>query len=480
MYDELVHIFRAGFAPWETTYNNAYLGDTILYGNLTAQIGLRYDDQKVNSLDSVAQANSEFPDLLPAVSAPGSLFGEMKWNDVSPRIGLTYAIGPQKKTLVRAAYNRYVDQIGGNSGAGNNFSTAYSYLYYYFTDTNGDHHAQPSEVDYSYLIYAYGVNPDDPSKPVVQLRYGNNTTAPTTDEFILGVEHEFLPEFTVGLTYTHREMNDFLWSRYEKTQGAGDYYTTADYTLGGTFTDTLPERPDRQQQLLRSQGWRSRAVLQGHAEPPRLLAVVRRPRGHGRQASVQSMDAPRQLLVERLDPERQCRGNRRPDPAADASYGCSTCDGSTVVQGSGTTSGAFAGVYINSKWSYTITGLYPIPVIETNIGFNINGRQGYPAPYYHTTSPTNEGRKLVLLNGVDGTRLPDPFTVDLRLSKEFRFGGAGLEVSLDAFNVTDEQTVLQRQLQLYRGGQDAVYASGNHILEMVSPQIFRLGARITF
>ena len=241
VFDVLVHIFRYGSAPWRTTYDNGYIGDTILFGNLTAQIGARYDKQEQSSLDSVAEANTEFPDLLPAVNAKGSIYGTMSWNDISPRVGLTYAIGPQKKTLVRAAYNKYVDQMGGNSTfAGNNFSLAYSYLYYYFTDTNGDHHAQPSEVDFSYLLYSYGVNPTDPSLPVVQTRYGPNATAPNTDEFILGVEHEFMPEFTVGLTYTHRDLNDFLWRRYEKSQGSNDFYTTADYVLAGTYTDMTP------------------------------------------------------------------------------------------------------------------------------------------------------------------------------------------------------------------------------------------------
>jgi len=480
IYDAAVVLFRTGHAPWQTEYNQFYAGDTILWGNLTAQIGFRVDNQKVFSLDSSANANPDFPDLLPAISVPGSAYGSMKWDSVSPRLGVTYAIGEQKKTLLRAAYNRYTDQLGGSSGAGNNFSTAYAYLYYYFEDANGDHTAQRSEIDLSYLVYAYGVDPENPTAPVVNLRYGKNTDAPTTDEFILGVEHELLPEFTLGLTYTHRKLNDFIYNPFEKTQGAGDLFTTADYVLAGTFNETLPDG-----QAVTADYYR----LKDGSPTPTYRVVMNRP-GYS-----QTYDGLELTAVKRLSNRWMLRGNFSwmdwtqsvgaegiVDPTLRLSgFGCNNCDGSTVAQGSGTTSGSFAGVYINSKWAYVITGLYQIPVIETNFGVNLTGRQGYPMPYYHVTSSLpGEGRKSVILDGVDGSRLPDIFTLDLRLSKEFRFGGAGLTVSLDAFNVTNEQTVLQRQLQLYRGGNNAKYAQANRITELVSPQIFRLGARITF
>ena len=43
---------------------------------------------------------------------------------------------------------------------------------------------------------------------------------------------------------------------------------------------------------------------------------------------------------------------------------CSVCDGSIVMQGSGSGSGAKGGIYINSKWAYNLTGAYQIPEIE--------------------------------------------------------------------------------------------------------------------
>ena len=62
-----------------------------------------------------------------------------------------------------------------------------------------------------------------------------------------------------------------------------------------------------------------------------------------------------------------------------------------------TGSGAKGNVYINSKWAYSLTGVYQIPVIETSLGFNLNGRQGYALPYVALIRGTNgEGTKSLL------------------------------------------------------------------------------------
>ena len=49
--------------------------------------------------------------------------------------------------------------------------------------------------------------------------------------------------FAVSANYTYRKSKDFTWNQFEKTRGAGDYYTTADYVLAGKRTGKLPDRP---------------------------------------------------------------------------------------------------------------------------------------------------------------------------------------------------------------------------------------------
>ncbi|HJQ35795.1 MAG TPA: hypothetical protein VKB93_01520, partial [Thermoanaerobaculia bacterium] len=59
-----------------------------------------------------------------------------------------------------------------------------------------------------------------------------------------------------------------------------------------------------------------------------------------------------------------------------------------------------------------------------------------------------------------------------------RFGGVGLELAVDAFNVTNNRVVLQRNADLARA--TARRPAASRIREYQSPRIFRVGARLTF
>ena len=146
----------------------------------------------------------------------------------------------------------------------------------------------------------------------------------------------------------------------------------------------------------------------------------------------------------------------------------------TACGDDGSGSGAKGGVYINSKWAYNLTGAYQIPVIETSLGFNITGRQGYAIPYAYRVS-TSEGFKYLLAeNQTDTFRHPNLTEVDLRLQKDLHIQRLGLTLSVDAFNILNDQTVLQRDVtRLNR-------STSNHITELQSPRVFRLGARLSF
>jgi hypothetical protein len=161
--------------------------------------------------------------------------------------------------------------------------------------------------------------------------------------------------------------------------------------------------------------------------------------------------------------------------------GCSVCDDSEVVEQS-TGSGNKGGVWIDSDWVINLAGVYQIPVIETNFGAAFTMRQGYPILYRHVYSGLPGGTKSVLVTDIGEHRLDNPYSLDLRLSKDFQFSGVGLEVSLDAFNVTNEQTILQRNADFAQttAGETEPTPTAHNILERQSPRILRFGARLTF
>src|SRR5438874_87293 len=219
------YLLRPTNFTYDVKSQDAYLGDTMMIGNLTIQGGARYDNQKGSVRSGSTTANPIVPDLLPAISWNGSDLGQLKFDTISPRIGLTYALGSDRKTLLRASANRYVDQVGGFTVYGVAPAT-YQYLYYYFTDVNGNGFPERNEIDFNTGLQGFfGLDPKNPTHSVT--RYDPNIKAPKTDELIVGFEREVLTDFSVGVNATYRKLRDFIGTRIEKTRGAGDYVTAA-------------------------------------------------------------------------------------------------------------------------------------------------------------------------------------------------------------------------------------------------------------
>lgn len=472
---------------YRVKYQDAYLGDTIQLGNLTLQGSVRYDLQKGTVDAGSLGANPVVPEFLPAISW-GAIAG-LKWTDVSPRVGLTYALGTAKRTLLRAGYNRYAGQLGG-SDVYLPSPGYYNYMYFYFTDLNGDKVAQRNEIDFkSGPQYWVGVDPANPGVPQQFYRWDSNFKAPTTDELLAGFETELLTDFTVGINGTYRNLKNFSWSVGEKTQGRGDLYTSADFVLASSPATCTPSAATTCAPFT---GGVSAPyyVLKPGVPVPTYFVTQNRP---DYKQTYKSVDL---FATKRLTNRWMMRGNVTfqdwkqdigprgiIDPTrARGSFGCPACDGADVVIGAGSGSGSKGGIYINSKWAYNFTGTYQIPLIETNFGFNLSGRQGYPVPYVIRVTGRNgnnaqgSSQKFVLAEG-DMTQFRNPNTteLDLRLAKDIHiYRGGAVTLSIDAFNVLDDRTILQRDVRRLQLG------ATNRITELQSPRVLRLGARVSF
>ena len=482
-------LFRNANFTYNVNSTDLYIGDTMMIGNLTVQAGVRWDSQEGSVNDGTIQANAALPSLLPSISFRGDTIGSIEWQSVSPRIGLTYALGADKRTLLRAAANRYMDQLGGYTVYGAS-PLGYQYLYFYFTDVNGNGAANVGELclgqasdpagcsafDASGILAFYGLDPARTSSANPVRRWDPDMDAPHTDELLFGVERELIRDFVVGATYTWRRRDDFVGTRAEKTRGAGDFYSRADYVLAPSpATGTLPASAGgaayslpyyRLKPGVDAPIYTVFTNLPGYSQTYQGLELTATKRMSDRwmlRGSLTLQDTTQNVDDEFIVDPTRARG----------ATGCTICDDSSVIVGSGAGSGAKGGVYIHSEWAYNLTGAYQIPFIETSLGFNLTGRQGYPIPYVHRVG-TSEGFKFLLI-GEDPTefRHEDIHNLDLRLAKDFRFGPVGTTFSVDVFNVMNEQPVLQRNTRLG-------IASGNRITELQSPRVIRLGARLTF
>ena len=161
----LAALTRPAIPNFGSHYVDFYAGDTILFNNLTITGGFRYDIQRARNFGSDVPANPVVPDLLPAVHYDGDS-RSLEWKGISPRLGATYAIGEQKRTVLRGSYNRYMDQLGSSDVGPSNPFYRVQMLYYYWEDLNGDRTIQRSEIDFDSGLYSFSnIDPTIPEQP---------------------------------------------------------------------------------------------------------------------------------------------------------------------------------------------------------------------------------------------------------------------------------------------------------------------------
>jgi hypothetical protein len=478
----LLILVREANSKIETDYTSAYLQDTLSSGNLTANVGLRYDRQTGKNLASTAAANPVFPDLLPATHYAGQDAG-FTWNTLAPRLGLTYALGAEKKTLLRASYSRFADQLGIATAGFLNPLAAASYRYFYTTNP-GSPTLSPGDLGQEAGIPSPNVNPFT-LQPLQSSAVNPSLSAPITDELLFGVEHALLPDFVVGLNLTYRKTHDIIDA--ERLVFDGDASSPDALNSVGR-----PARPDDYVQAA------PRTVIapDGHTYTVRYYEL--RPGVTTRNGFYltngdreQEYKGAALTFDKRLSNRWMLRGNvsysdwkwqipssENQDPTD--TIGGGVVDGTEVLQASGTTSGPKGNVFINSKWSYNLNTLYQVAPDHPwgfNLAANLTGRQGYPLRYAVQINRTTindgpNGIQVPVDASPDTFRYPDVHVVNLRVEKEFNLRSVGLNLGLDVFNAFNEAYVLQDQSILGR-------SNSANVIEVLSPRVFRLGARIS-
>jgi hypothetical protein len=486
-------IYRPGLFNFQYNYYDGFVGDTITASNLTIALGVRYDYQYGQNTASSVPGNPLFPNLVPGKTFAGT-GREFTWKTFQPRVGVNYALGQNKKTLLRASYSRYADQLGGSIVSWDNpvGGAGVAGSRYVWTDTNHNHNVDPGELG-PFIQDLGGFNHLDPNALGSANMIDPNLKAPLTDELQLSVDREILPEFTASLTGTYRHRTRIVWSPYIGATAAS--YTNVFATglpgydvngkvigvTGPIYTGTLPDsftggefvtnRPDYTQDYYGAQLQLTKRLTNNWLM-------------HGSLAYNDWKQNIKNVATACIDPTNQ---RLYEDPAFSAGFptpnvGPSCSNGQLYNQSLG--SGNFLNVWINSHWSFNVSGLYRLP-FDFALGANFYGRQGYVNPYFIQIDTGNgEGTRGVLLGNPTDFRLQNVYELDLRLEKTVPlFSKADLTLSAELFNALNSNTVLQRESdatpQCDTNGKNCTGAAGT-ILEIQNPRAVRIGARISF
>ncbi|MEP6995410.1 MAG: TonB-dependent receptor [Acidobacteriota bacterium] len=472
----LASITRNAHIKWLAKSYDAFLGDTIQAGNLTITVGARFDYQQGKNRPSAVPANPVYPDLLPAVQYGGNSGYPVTWRQFLPRVGVTYSLGSSRKTLLRASYSEFANRLKDEVVALNAFPGAQG-LYYYWTDANENHRVDKGELDLSRLVFAFGVDPNNPGSSVPVNQIAKDLKPPTTDELIVGVEREILSDLSAALAYTHRSARnpEFLLPDYFPLIG-----TSRDsYQYVGNASGTARASPE------------NGGLVLNFNEPYYRLVTCPAPCAGGvlenRKDFTETYNGVELQVVKRLSHGWMLRASFayndwRQNVGPGAILNPNNMTGGTNA------SGPVVDGSVNSKWQFNISGLVQLP-FGIGASANLFGRQGFPV-LYNVQVITNDFNLFadphIQIGAVGAYRLPAVYLLDLHVQKLFRIGTAvTISPVLDCFNVANSHTVLRREgfVGSYDATQEQAFNPNrgfNAPGELLSKRVFRGGARIAF
>lgn len=451
-------------------YVSAYVGDTISRDRMTVNLGVRFDRSTSSVRESTRAGSPLIPDVLPPLTTPAKS-NTHDWNTVSPRVGITYALDAERKTLARASYSSFASQLGATDSGFVAGPLYYSYIYYLAIDGNGDGATQQNEIlfDVGPLGW-YGFDPDKPKDTASVNRVGDDLKSPRTHEVLVGVDRELMANFGVSASFTWRRFNDLRWKPLIGVR-------RADYVQAGTVSgDQAPI---------------------GSFSVPYYEPGVELPPGNGREELNRDGYHQQYLGLEvsatkRLSNRWMARfgfssnSHREyfdnPDTSIEDPTPFPTSpkvDGGLVVRRTG--GSGKSGIYmILPKYQLIANGLYQAPW-GINVAANLVLRQGFGQPFFagdtEADDASNPFKDVLIVSDVGENRLDTVTSLDFRVGKTFTFDRASLMFDVDVFNVFNNDTVLGRQYDINAGTGPTGF---NKVLEIMNPRMVRFGLRLTF
>jgi hypothetical protein len=447
-------------------YVSGFLSDTISLDRMTINLGFRWDRQSSSVKAYTQEGNPALPTLLPDLAGAAAK-DVILWNSFTPRVGMSYAVTDDRKTIARASYASFASQM--NAGAGGFFSAVGSdrgVYVYGVQDLNGNGTVDAAELAGRTADNWYGFDIDNPGNPTTNHRVGDYKV-PTTHEVIFGVDHELAQNFGVSASYTFRTFVNHNWRPVQGLR-EDDYVQLGTFTgsqapVGsysvpyfGVTTATLPadrsatEYVDRDGYSQRFNGFE--------------LSATKRMSNKWMARFGFSINDHREYFDGK---------NSRTNPTPQLSS--PNIDGGQVMRASG--GSGKSGIYmVLPKYQFILAGMYQAP-FGINLGINMMNRQGFAMPYFRdrvaTGDPLGNLKSVLLVKDVTDFRLPAVTSLDVRVGKEFSYGRTRANLDLDVFNATNSAVVLGRQYNLR-------LSTADNVQEIMNPRILRLGVRFSF
>ncbi len=440
-----------------------YISDAFTTGRLTLNLGFRVDREKSVNNEASVKASRTAPDLMPALVFP-AIDPEVPWLTFSPRIGFTYDLTGDGKTMLRGNVARYGKHMAADL-AKRVSPSSYTWAQYLWNDLDGNDQVTTDELfgyPTSFIIDFGGFDPWNPTALESPNEIDKNLKSPLTDEFILGIERELFANFSLRADLILRRYHRFNWQLYYDKESEIKE-TQSDYT--GPFTGSL----EYDGKTYNYEYW----TLSEYRSIG--LYTENRPDYH-KNYTIFEISA-----VKRLS-HRWMMNASFTYQIHTRSYGeKGYMDPTNLDKKDGTRPPYFTGLrYMGAgDWMAKLSFLYQLPW-DFNISFFANARQGFfYAPVIRVSIPERRavglGSTTIIHTEKYGqTKFPDFYNVDLSLTKAIHFGNYGtLSFQVDAFNLFNFAHTLLRYPQISS-------PRFEEIERILNPRVIRFGIRYRF
>ena len=485
-----VDLTRDGFTVYDLTNYSAYAQDTITRGRATYQLGLRYDYNKDEAGAATIGANPLGGPWLPAIDFPGADPG-VAFNDFSPRVGFTYDLSGRGRTIAKANYARYYGQVGNGGVASTVNPVGSTTLRYPWRDDNRNGFADAGEIVLSASPLSASTNwsAANPANTVSANSVDPDLKNDTTDEFIVGIDHQMGNAFAVGASYIYRKYDNFSWN--DRQGFSTSDWVARSFTPPATGVGSCPGADGR------TEAGRCPTVI--YYEPtiqqPTVITLANVPgyyrKFNGIELTAQKRMANNWMLNSSFTynstnvhfgdfpgAANQASGTAGTIPISEDPTNRAVREGGQydyLTSGSG-----IGNVYVNAKWLVKVSGMYQAPW-GINLSAFYNGRQGYPFEQGILVPARQNGASTVfaVLDKVGEKRLPNFHNLDFHIERAVSFGNVRFVPSMDVFNLANSNTI-----QAIRGTQNTVTANGagnaNQVQAIVAPRVIRFGVRVNW
>jgi hypothetical protein len=469
-------LFRDGATNFNLMTHAFYVQDTFTVNRWTLNLGVRWDRQTDEAIAADVPANPLIPQIMPAISFPGLSSGVV-WNDISPRLGMTYDVLGNGKSVARASYSLYYGQMGPGQLSGELISIGQVSIRYPWADLNGDTFVQANELNLTnfataYLTKSAAFDPANPTSFNSPGAIDSDLKNDRTQEFVVGLQQELMRNLAVEVNYVWRKYDQFTWTDRNNWDSNNFTAFTLNPTNCGPTAICQPVTYYRANSVQPSPYIRTN-------QPDRYrdyngVEFVLTKRYSDRWAGNVSF-----AWNKAVDKWDSLAGVEDPTnlPQLNGASFAPESGGSGVDN-----------VFNNAEWLFKASGQYTTPLWDISVAGNTSLTQGYPFPQQIAITSRGNGiaDTSVYLFPLGDVRLPNLFVADFRVDKAFNFGGVRIIPSMDVFNLTNSSEVLSRRRTQYSYnatsgvGSSSTTLPPNNISSIIAPRVIRFGARVTW